>query len=244
VFALWVALVVIGVLMGIIVVFSIILALLLMQRHCPARRLAEAHQVDLLGLLPVLREATVRDPAAIARLVGFMTDELQRSVDMPPLLRLVFHVGERRTYELEASAGGWNWTHELPSRRKLTDALAFLEYANSLLPPVTEADLDAIPIPEEDLSWFDESKVPEDLRDLIDLAMKWGGSDDLLRGEQVRRATPQERRELIDRVLPRGGRIQEYIESHGVPSLDSPLSDECVRFMYLWEAAQEAEAYA
>ena len=45
------------------------------------------------------------------------------------------------------------------------------------------------------------------------------------------------------RVLPRAERIRDYIESFGLPSIEKPLPEECVRIMYMLEAAEEAGAY-
>ena len=59
----------------------------------------------------------------------------------------------------------------------------------------------------------------------------------------VRRATPEERRDLVAQVVPRARRIQEYIEDFGVLSVEKPMSDEAARVMDLWQAAEEAQAY-
>jgi hypothetical protein len=200
--------------------------------------------MELAGRTPVLRSAEITDPEQIRRVVSYLSDEPQPRVrDISLTVLLVFTMPDRRVHQIEASPMGWNWRYDAPCSRKLTDGYALMHLVDELLPAVAEADLETIAIPVEDLSWFDESRVPEDRRDLVPLAKEWGSGDDLIRGEMVRRAGPEERSDLVARVLPRARRIQDYIEGFGVPSLEKPLPEECVRFMYMWDAAEEARGY-
>ncbi len=235
---------VLGIIAGVAVLFVVLLVVLgfwVMRNQCPARQLASARAVDIEAFLPVHRTAHVADPEQVRRLAGYLSDERKPQVRVPgPILKLTFHAGDRdKAYTIEASQLGWHWPGEFPNSRRLTDELEFCQYVESLLPEITEADLDAVPIPEEDLSWFDESKVPPELRDLIPLAKKWGVGDDLIRGELVRRASPEERAELVARVAPREDQILDYIESFGWLSAENPLPDEAARLMYLTDAMRE-----
>jgi hypothetical protein len=230
--------------LGAAVVFVIFLAAWgyrAMSRKCPAEQLASAVAVEVAGRLPVPQSVQVTDPEQIGKLVSYLSDETRPSVKaVAATVLLVFTMPDRRVHQIEASPMGWNWRYDPPLGRRLTDEYAFMHLVDELLPPVTEAGLDTIAIPDEDLSWFDESRVPEDLRDLTPLARKWGRGDDLLRGEMVRRAAPEERRDLVARVLPRARRIQEYNESYG---LGGAHPEECFRFLWMWEAAEEAQGY-
>jgi hypothetical protein len=226
------------------VIFLTVWGYLAMSRKCPAEQFACAVRVTVTSPIPAPRSVEMTDPDQIGKLVSYLSDEARPSVKASaPTVLLVFTMPDRRVHQIEASPMGWNWRYDPRLGRRLTDEYAFMHLVNELLPPVSAADLDTIAIPEEDLSWFDESRVPEDLRDLVPLAKAWGRGDDLLRGEIVGRASPEERHDLIARVLPRARRIQEYIESFGIPTLESPLPDECARFMYMGEAAEEAQRH-
>ena len=210
------------------------------RHECPAAQLGQAVSAGVEALLPIPRSEAVRDKESIARLAAFLADNKQDPTPMPfPLMRLQFTLADGKTRKVEASQFGWNWPWEKRNSRKLTDSLKFCEFVDSLLPAVTESDMDSIEIPEEDLSGFDDTKIPEDLRHLIPLAKKWGVGDDLIRSEVVRRATIAERRELMEKVPPLEERICQFIESLGMPSVENPMSDECCRLMYMLEASGE-----
>lgn len=211
-------------------------------RRPPVSVLESAEALDISALPPIRRDAHVEDADEIRAIARLMRNGRRRDHrEILPAVILTFYA-QGMPRHVEASAFGWNYAGEALNCRELVHPLAFLERVEALLPSVTEADLDRLPMPEEDLSWFDESKVPEDLRDLVPLALKWGVGDDLVRGELLRRATEEERAELRTVVGPRAERIREYIESLGPLSLDNPLSDEATRMMYLEIAAWQDAA--
>ena len=57
-------------------------------------------------------------------------------------------------------------------------------------------------------------QLPEEFSDLQDLADSFAMSDDVKRGERVEAASPSELRELVDRVWPRMGAINAYLDEH------------------------------
>lgn len=224
--------------------FLVVMGHMISARRCPASQFATAATVRIATRIPVPRSVATTDPERICTLASFLSDDAEPSMEAAcPTVTLAFHMPGGRVHQIEASVAGWNWRHDRPHPRRLTDAGAFMRLMDELLPVATEDDLAAIVMEEEDLSAFDELQVPEDLRDLAPLARKWGRGDDLIRGEMVRRAAPEERRDLVARVSPRTPRILEYIESFGLPSVEDPLPEECVRIMYMWEAAEEAASY-
>lgn len=80
------------------------------------------------------------------------------------------------------------------------------------------------------------NKVPEDLRDLIPLAEKWGDYDEAARNRKVERATKQERAALVRAVEPKARAIDDWLNSFGEEDPD----DEAAAFMYLTFAATAA----
>ncbi len=85
------------------------------------------------------------------------------------------------------------------------------------------------------VSQLDPDKVPEDLRDLVPLAQRWGIGDDVARPERVQRATEAERSELRSAFGPRQARITAWLDSFG----QGAMSDEAAAFMYAQLAIEE-----
>ena len=219
-----------------------LLALIWFIRHhtYQTSKLAEADSVRAETLFPIPRSADVSDRETITRLAAFLTDDKRDPTPMLfPIVCLHFTLAGGKILRVEASQLGWNWPWEKRNSRKLTDSLKFLQLVESLLPEVTESDMDSIEIPEDDLSGFDETKIPEDLRHLVPLAKKWGVGDDLIRSEIIRRATVAERKELMAKVTPLEDRISQFLESLGMPSIENPMSDEAARFMFMLNACNE-----
>jgi len=87
----------------------------------------------------------------------------------------------------------------------------------------------------EDLSWFDDSKIPGHLRDLIPDIKKWGIGDDVKRQQLVSQISDIERKELIRKVKPRFDEINKLLDQY----LDKPMPDEIGRLMFMAEAVSE-----
>jgi hypothetical protein len=206
----------------------------LSRKRCDVEALRGAESITLWSEIPVHRTAHVTDPEFVRKVTSFLLDEPADGMEGPGVCLLYFKVpATGKFYGIMVSHYGWNFFGENPSCREITDTYELLTLLESAMPDFTEEDLRSIPIPEEDLSWFDESKVPEDLRDLIPLAKKWGVGDDLYRGEIGRRATIEERKELVEKVKPRGDRIMEFVDEAGL------RCEEAVRMMYMLTATSE-----
>jgi hypothetical protein len=79
------------------------------------------------------------------------------------------------------------------------------------------------------------ANVPEDLRDLLPLAEKWGIGDDVDRTEALKRASDEELRALRGAVRTHGAAITHWLDSFG--SGDMPA--EAAAFMYMQLAVEE-----
>jgi hypothetical protein len=82
---------------------------------------------------------------------------------------------------------------------------------------------------------FDPSHVPEDLRDLVPLARKWGIGDDVERAKLIESASAEELQALQEAVSPKSARIAEWLDSFP----QNALSNEAAAFMYLLEVVDE-----
>ena len=84
-----------------------------------------------------------------------------------------------------------------------------------------------------------EEEVPESLRDLIPLAIKFGISDDADRGVMMSAASPEELSELEQKVLPRQQEISDWLDSFP----ERGISDTAAFFLYLGSACDEVPGY-
>jgi hypothetical protein len=82
---------------------------------------------------------------------------------------------------------------------------------------------------------LDPGKVPEDLRDLVPLAQRWGIGDDVARAERVRTATDAERAELRAAFGSQQARTTAWLDSFG----QGPMPEEAAAFMYTQLAIEE-----
>ncbi len=89
--------------------------------------------------------------------------------------------------------------------------------------------------PAEAVPRLDSAKVPEDLRDLVPFAQRWGIGDDVARSERVQTATAAERSELRAAFSPRQARITAWLDSFG----KGVMPDEAAAFMYTQLAIEE-----
>ena len=85
---------------------------------------------------------------------------------------------------------------------------------------------------------LDSTKVPEDLRNLVPLAERWGIGDDVDRNAKVDGATPKERNELRTALEPLDSRITQWLNSFG----QGAMTDEAAAFMYMQLALEEMTA--
>ncbi|HEX6433398.1 MAG TPA: hypothetical protein VFZ87_04125 [Gemmatimonadales bacterium] len=77
--------------------------------------------------------------------------------------------------------------------------------------------------------------VPEDLRDLVPLAQRWGIGDDVVRSERVEKSSEAERSQLKAAFAPRSARITAWLDSFG----QGVMPDEAAAFMYTQLAIEE-----
>jgi hypothetical protein len=82
----------------------------------------------------------------------------------------------------------------------------------------------------------DPARVPEDLRGVLPLALKWGVGDDGAREYFVRRATRSEKAELRAALSAHGPRIAAWLDSLGPEGIVTP---EAGSFLFLLEACAE-----
>ncbi|HRI02819.1 MAG TPA: hypothetical protein PLL77_03655 [Pyrinomonadaceae bacterium] len=88
--------------------------------------------------------------------------------------------------------------------------------------------------PENNLD-FNTSNIPSELRDLLPFLAEWAIADDLERAEKIARSSKQERKILTDRVSPKIGLINNYLESFE----GKPLSYEATLLGNLAELGSE-----
>lgn len=86
---------------------------------------------------------------------------------------------------------------------------------------------------------LDANEVPENLRDLIPLAERWGIGDDAERGEVMESATHQELVDLEEKVSPKMIEIWEWLSGYS----DVHYSDTTSYFTYLMVACDEVDIY-
>jgi hypothetical protein len=79
--------------------------------------------------------------------------------------------------------------------------------------------------------------VPENLRDLLPLAIKWGIGDDAIRGYVTDAASEKDRDELVAALKGRLHAIDQWLDGFA----EGALSDEAAAFLYLGEAVDEMQ---
>jgi hypothetical protein len=87
---------------------------------------------------------------------------------------------------------------------------------------------------------LDPRKVPEELRDLVPLAEKWGIEDDLIREDFQSKATQAEKEALAKAVAGRNARITEWLNAQ---PRNATMSDEAAAFMYMQLGLDEMELW-
>ncbi len=79
-------------------------------------------------------------------------------------------------------------------------------------------------------------KVPENLRDLLPLAAKWGIGDDIIRDDFEQKSIEDEKQKLKNSLSGRTAEITQWLDSF---EAGKPMSDEAACFMYMLEALDE-----
>ena len=77
--------------------------------------------------------------------------------------------------------------------------------------------------------------VPNEFKELLPLATKWGIGDDAIRGDVTDAATEADKLELVSALTGKLGAIDRWIDSFP----EGRMSDEAAAFMYMGEAIDE-----
>jgi hypothetical protein len=83
---------------------------------------------------------------------------------------------------------------------------------------------------------LDPEKVPDKLRDLLGLAIKWGIGDDIIRDDFEQKASEDEKQELKKALTGRTSEISQWLDSY---SKDKAMSEEAACYMYMLKALDE-----
>ena len=87
---------------------------------------------------------------------------------------------------------------------------------------------------------LDPAKVPETLRDLVPMAVKWGIGDDIIRDDFEQNASEEEKQELLNALRGRTTEITRWLDTF---EKGKPMSDEATCFMYMLEAMDEMKMW-
>jgi len=82
--------------------------------------------------------------------------------------------------------------------------------------------------------------APENLRDLLPLALKWGIGDDIIRDDFVQKAPENEKQELKNLLTGRTAEVTKWLDSFEV---SKPMFDEAACFMYMLKALDEMKLW-
>ena len=88
---------------------------------------------------------------------------------------------------------------------------------------------------------IDPMQVPENLRDLIPMAEKWGVSDDIIRSDIEEKASDAEREAFRAKLKGRTKQVTDWLDSFGA---ERPMSEEAGHFMYMLEALDEMKLWS
>jgi hypothetical protein len=83
-------------------------------------------------------------------------------------------------------------------------------------------------------------KVPEQLRDLLPLAAKWGIGDDIIRDDFEQKASEDEKQQLKKTLKGRTEEITKWLNSFGIKK---PMPEEAACFMYMLAACDEMKLW-
>lgn len=79
-------------------------------------------------------------------------------------------------------------------------------------------------------------QVPENLRDLIPMAEKWGVGDDIIRSDIEEKASDTEKEAFRDKLKGRTRQVSEWLDSY---DMKRPMPEAAAHFMYMLEALAE-----
>jgi len=82
-------------------------------------------------------------------------------------------------------------------------------------------------------------KVPENLRDLIPFAAKWGIMDDIIRVDFEEKASSEEKQEFKKALTDRTDEVQHWLDSFG----SDLMPDEAAHFLFMLEGLDEMKLW-
>lgn len=85
---------------------------------------------------------------------------------------------------------------------------------------------------------INNNKIPENLRGLLPLAKKWAIGDDAERENFIKKATIEEKKHFVEKILPKIDEINEWCDK--LRAL-TPVPDEGVLFDDMMEAWRDVE---
>ena len=83
---------------------------------------------------------------------------------------------------------------------------------------------------------LDPGKVPDKLRDLLGLAIKWGIGDDIIRYDFEQKASEEEKQEFKKALTGRTAEIRQWLDSYGQ---GNAMPEEAACYMYMLSALDE-----
>jgi len=83
---------------------------------------------------------------------------------------------------------------------------------------------------------IDPMKVPENLRDLIPMAEKWGVGDDIIRSDIEKNASDTEKEAFRSKLKGRTKQVNDWLDSYGEKQT---MPEDAAHFMYMLEALDE-----
>jgi hypothetical protein len=119
-------------------------------------------------------------------------------------------------------------------RRLLTGALLVFISLSACSPGESTRELGSSH-PADAVPQLDSAKVPEDLRDLVPFAQRWGIGDDVARSERIQKATAADRADVRAAFGARQARITAWLDSFG----QGAMPEEAAAFMYTQLAIEE-----
>lgn len=122
----------------------------------------------------------------------------------------------------------------------LKGTVSFFQFLFVWLDKLTGNEISAISDEEalqeyRDRTVLSMKNVPDEFRDLVPLALKWGIGDDALRGDVTDAATDADKLELVSALTGKLGAINRWIDSFP----EDAMTDEAAAFMYMGEAIEE-----